>query len=71
MHRVEEVHATEVFGTLEILCQAIDGNGRGIRGQYGVFADHTLDFGQYGILDLGIFHHGLDDQIDFAEIAIG
>src|SRR3546814_10298492 len=52
VHRVEEVHADEVFRTLEGLGQQRDGNGRGVRREDGVLFDLVFDFSQYRLLDL-------------------
>src|SRR6195952_1166646 len=52
VHRVEEVHADEVFRTLEGLGQQGDGNGRGVGREDGVLFDLVFDFSQYRLLDL-------------------
>src|SRR5690606_17251702 len=71
VHRVEEVHAAEVFRTLERLGQQADGDGRGVGGDDRVFTHQAFHFGQHSLLDLRILDHGLDDDVDVAAITIG
>ncbi|MCY1503506.1 hypothetical protein D9M68_376330 [compost metagenome] len=71
MHRVEEVHAAEIFRTLERLGQQADGNGRGVGGEDRILLHHAFHFGQHGLLDLRVLDHGLDHDVDIGEIAVG
>ncbi|MCY1217928.1 hypothetical protein D9M72_298590 [compost metagenome] len=71
MHRVEEVHADEVLRTLQGLRQVADGDGGGVGSNDGVFTNVTFHFSQHGVLDLRVLDHGLDHDVDVAEIAIG
>ncbi|MNJ30980.1 hypothetical protein D3C77_255980 [compost metagenome] len=71
MHRVEEVHADEVFRTLERLGQQVDGDGRGVGSQNGVFLHLAFHFSQYRLLDLRVLDHSFNDDIDVGEVAIG
>ncbi|MNC23885.1 hypothetical protein D3C75_719220 [compost metagenome] len=70
VHRVEEVHAAEVFRPLQRRCQQIDRNGRGVGGQDGVRPDLPLHLGEHRLLDLGVLDHRLDHQVDLGEIAV-
>src|SRR5471030_373861 len=71
VYRVEEVHADEVFRTLEGLGQQADGNGRSVRGQNGVFFNLSFHFGQYGLLDLRVLDDCFNDQVNVTEITVG
>src|SRR5690606_3903131 len=71
VHRVEEVHADEVFRTLEGLGQQVDRDGRGVGSQDGIFLHHAFHLGQHDLLDLGVLDHGLDHDVDIAEITVG
>jgi len=71
VHRVEEVHAAEVFRTLERLGQVADGDGGRVGRDDRVFTDVAFHLGQHGVLDLRVLDHGFDDDVDVAEIAIG
>src|SRR5471032_155626 len=71
VHRVEEVHADEVFRTLEGFGQQGDGNGRGVGSQDGVFFNLGFNFSQYRLLDLWVLDNRFDHQVDMAEIAVG
>src|SRR5690606_37219788 len=70
VHRVEEVHAAEVFRTLERLGQQADGDGRGVRGDDRIITHQTFDFGQYRLLDLRVFDNGFDDDVDVTEVTV-
>ncbi|CRR83940.1 hypothetical protein PAERUG_P48_London_17_VIM_2_01_13_02338 [Pseudomonas aeruginosa] len=71
VHRVEEMHAAEVFRTLQRLGQQADGDGRGVGGDDRVFLHRAFHFGEHGLLDLGVLDDGFDDDVDVAEVAIG
>src|SRR5450830_1637184 len=71
VYRVEEVHADEVFRTLEGLGQQRDGNGRGVGRQDSVVFNLGLHFSQHRLLDLRVFDNRFDHQVDVAEIAVG
>src|SRR5690606_38388973 len=71
VYRVEEVHAAEVFRTLERLGQQTDGNGRGVGRDDGIFTHQAFDFSQYRLLDLRVLDHGFDDDVDIAKITVG
>ena len=70
VHRVEEMHAEEVFLALERFAQRLDRDRRGVAGDDAVLAHQLLDFGQHRFLDLGILDHRLDDDVDVAEVAV-
>src|SRR5690554_3969836 len=70
MHRVEEVHTTEVFRTLQVLGQKVDGNRGGIGGDDGVVANHFFGFAQYGIFYLRVFNNRFNHQVYVLEIAV-
>ncbi len=71
MHRIEEVHTAEVLGTLQVLGQPGDRDGRGVGRQDGVVAHLLLDLAEHRALDLGVLDHRLDHQVDVVEVAVG
>ncbi len=70
MHRVEEVHAAEVFRLLQGFRQAGDGNGGGVGREHRVVTQHFFGFRQHGLLDLRVLDHRLDDHVDVGEVAV-
>ena len=70
MHRVEEVHAAEVLRALQPLGQQGDGNGGGVAGEHGVFADDPFHFAQYGSLHFRVFNHGFDHDVHMLDVVI-
>ena len=70
VHRVEEVHAAEVLRALQSLGQQGDGDGGGVAGEHGVFADDPFHFAQYGGFHLGILDHGFDHDVHMLDVVI-
>src|SRR5690554_4666224 len=70
VHRVEEVHATEVFRALQVLGQKVYGNGRGVRRQNRVFTNRIFYFTQNRIFYFRVFNNGLNNQVYVFEITV-
>ncbi len=70
VHRVEEVHAAEVLRALQSLGQQRDGDGGGVAGEHGVFADHAFHFTQYGGLHFRVLDHGFDHDVHAFDVVI-
>ena len=63
MHRVEEVHAAEVFRTRQHAGQLANRDGRGIGCENGVRAHFRFGFGQYRFFDFRVFHHRFNHHV--------
>ena len=70
VHRVKEVHPTEVFRTLKRAGQFVDWDGGSIRSQYGVRANLIFGFRQYRFFHFWVFYDRFNYHVHAFETAI-
>src|SRR5690606_17114165 len=70
VYRVEEVHTAEVFRTLQVRRQQVDGNGRGVGGDDGVFTNHIFHFTQNDVFNFRVLNNRFNYQVNGFEVAV-
>ena len=70
MHWVEEVHTQEVLRTLQVCCQQVDADSRGVRGDDGVFRYLIFQVCQYSLLHFRVFNNSFYHCVYVTEIAV-
>src|SRR4051794_12179973 len=68
--RPEKVEADHLVGTIGGVADLRDRQARGVGGEDRVAGRRGIQIREHGVLDLHLLRHGLDDEVDVAELGV-